>query len=192
MALQLERLLRLPLSFFLQLRFFLGELFRLLERLPFGLGLQSRLLRPRFRALLLALFLASRAFAADRLQIGFYIIRTVIVVDLRARLDVFDGSDEDLALARFDVGFRVRLAGVVDITGDVLAHRTVDGPAVVQFEQVLVLDRVVFFLLAIQQRPKIADDLGALLDRLGGEEAESGNGAADAIGLMRWYGRHDD
>jgi len=81
---------------------------------------------------------------------------------------------------------------VVDIAGDVLADRAVDGPAVVQFEQVLVLDRVVFFLLAIQQRPKIADDLGALLDRLGGEEAKSGAGATDAIGFIRGNRGHDD
>jgi hypothetical protein len=81
---------------------------------------------------------------------------------------------------------------VIDVAGDVLAHRTVDGPAVVEFEQVFVLDGVVFFLLAIQQRPKIADDFGALLDPLGGEEAKSGTGTADAIGFLRRNDRHDD
>jgi hypothetical protein len=40
-----------------------------------------------------------------------------------------------------------------------------------EFEQIFVLDRVVFFLLGIQQRPKITDDPGALLDPLGSEEA---------------------
>src|SRR5258708_31105886 len=81
---------------------------------------------------------------------------------------------------------------MVDVVGDVLAHRAVDGPAVVELEQIFVLDRVVFFLLRIQQRPKIADDFGALLDRFGGEEAKSGGGAADAIGFVRWDSRHDD
>src|SRR6267143_7276570 len=155
MAAQPERLLRLPLSLFLQLRFslllglllFLGQLFSLLQRFPLGLGLQAGLFRPRFGALLLALLLAGRAFAADRLQIGFEIIRAVIVIDLLARLDVLDGADEDLALAWANVGFRIRLAGVVDIAGEVLAHRAIDGPAVVQLEQIFVLDRVVFFLL---------------------------------------------
>jgi len=63
---------------------------------------------------------------------------------------------------------------MIDVTGDVLAHRAVDGPAAVEFEQIFVLDRVVLLLPGIQQRTKIADDLGALLDRLGGEEAEPG------------------
>ena len=75
------------------------------------------------------------------------------------------------ALARADIAFRIRLAGVVDIARDVLADRTVDGPAVRELEQIFVLDRVVFFLLGIQKRPKIPDDFGALLDPLGGEEA---------------------
>jgi hypothetical protein len=53
-----------------------------------------------------------------------------------------------------------------------------------EFEQVLVLDRVVLLLPAIQQRPKIADYLGALLDRFGGEEAKPGAGTADTIGFI--------
>src|SRR5437868_12799521 len=139
MAVQLERPLRLPLSLFLQLRFSLGQLFGLLQRFPLGLGLEAGLLRPRLGALLLALLLAGRAFAADRLQIGFEIVGTVIVIDLLARLDVLDGANKDLALAWANVGFRVRLAGVVDVAGDMLAQRTVDGPALVQLEPVLVL-----------------------------------------------------
>ena len=81
---------------------------------------------------------------------------------------------------------------MIDIARDVFAHRTVDGPAVIEFEQILVLDRVVPLLSTIQERPKIADYFGALLDRLGGEEAEPGPGTADAIRLVRRNGRHDD
>src|SRR6266481_8781113 len=80
---------------------------------------------------------------------------------------------------------------MIDVARDVLAHRPVDGPAVIEFEQIFVLDRVVLLLLGIQQRPKITDDFGALLDRFGGEEAKPGTGTADAIRLFRRNGRHD-
>jgi hypothetical protein len=80
---------------------------------------------------------------------------------------------------------------VVDVAGDVLADRAVDGPAVGKFEQVFVLDRILFLLLGIEQRPEIADDLAALLDRLGGEEAEAGAGAADAVGFVRGSAGYD-
>src|SRR6202035_2422426 len=110
---------------------------------------------------------------------------------LFAGLDLLDRADHDLALARTDIGFRVRLAGVIDIARDVLAHRAVDGPAAVELEQVFVLDRVVLLLPAIQERPKITDYFGALLDRFGGEEAKPGAGTADAIGFIRRNGRHD-
>src|SRR5665213_1872002 len=166
-------------------------LFGFLLSFALGLVLQAQFFSPRLGALLLALLFAGVAFAADRLQIGLEVVGAVIVVDLFTRLDLLDGADHHPALARADVGFRVRLAGVIDIARDVLAHRAVDGPAPVQFEQILVLDGVVFFLPGIQQRPKIADDLGALLDRLGGEEAKPGAGAADAIRFLRGNGRHD-
>src|SRR5947209_4796577 len=85
------------------------------------------------------------------------------------------------ALARADVGLGIRPAGVVDVACDILAHRAVDSPAAVQLEQVLVLDRVVLLVPGIEQRPEIADDLGPLLDRLGGKQAKSGTGAANAV-----------
>src|SRR6202167_4582570 len=172
-------------------RQFLGLLQALPLRLFLFLGLQAQPLRPRLGALLLAFLLAGVAFAADRLQIRLEVVGAVIVIDLFARLDLLDGADHDLAFAGVDVGLGVRLAGVIDITRDVLAHRAVDGPASVEFEQVFVLDRVVLLLPAIQQRPKIADYFGALLDRFGGEEAKPGAGAADAIRLIRRNGRHD-
>ena len=86
-----------PLQRFLELlrRLFFG----LLQRLPFGLGLQAQPLGPRLGALLLALLFASVAFAADRLQIRLEVIGAVIVVDLLARLDVLDGAYYHLALA---------------------------------------------------------------------------------------------
>ena len=83
-------------------------------------------------------------------------------------------------------------APMVDVARDVLAHRAVDGPAVVELEQIFVLDGVVFLLSAIQQRTKIADDFGALLDRFGGEETKPGAGTADAIGFIRGNRGHDD
>src|SRR5258708_14617611 len=185
LAVQLR--LQLLLELFPGLRRFFG----FLQSLPLGLGLQAQFFGPRLGALLLAFLLASVAFAADRLQIGLKIVRAVIVIDIFAGLDVLDGADEHLALTRPDVGFGVRLAGVIDVAGDVLAHRTVDGPAAVEFQQIFVLDRVVLLLPAIQKRPKIADYFGALLDRFGGEEAKPGAGTANTIGFVRRNGRHD-
>src|SRR5882672_8524338 len=188
----LRRLLELLLLFLRQLFPGLGrQLFGFLQGLLFRLGFQAQLFGPRLGALLLALLFASRAFAADRLQIRLEVVGAVIVVDLFAGLDVLDRADHDLALAGADVGFRVRLAGMIDVARDVLAHGSVDGPAVVELEQIFVLDRVVFLLSAIEQWTKIADDFGALLDRFGGEETKPGAGTADAIGFIRRNGRHD-
>src|SRR6266850_162295 len=161
------------------------------QGLPLRLGFQAQPFGPRLGALLLALLFARRAFAADRLQIGLEVIGTVIVADLLARLDVLDRADKNLAFARTDVGLRVRLAGMIDVAGDVFAHRPVDGPAVIELEQIFVLDCVVLLLLAIEQRPEIADYFGALLDRFGGEEAKPGAGTADAIRFFRRNGGHD-
>src|SRR5712672_95086 len=188
----LRGLLELLLLFLRQLLLGLGrQLFGFLQGLLLRLGFQAQLFGPGLGALLLALLFASRAFAADRLQIRLEVVGAVIVVDLFAGLDVLDRADYDLALARADVGFRVRLAGMIDVARDVLAHRAVNGPAVAELEQIFVLDRVVFLLSAIQQRTKIADDFGALLDRFGGEETKPGAGTADAIGFIRRNGRHD-
>ncbi len=133
----------------------------------------------------LAFFLARLALAPDRLQVLLEVVGAVVVVDLLAGRDVLDGADIDTPLFLANVGFRIRFAGMVDVARDVLAHRTVDGPAAGDLEQVFVLDRVVLFLVAIEQRTEIPDDLRALLDVLCGEEAEPGSGAADSISLFR-------
>src|SRR6185437_4024052 len=175
----------------LQLLLGLGDLLGEALGLALGLFPLALALGLRLGALLLALLLAGAGFAADRLQVGLEVIGAVIVVDLLARLDVLDGADENLALARPDVAFRVRLAGMVDVAGDVLADRAVDGPAVGELEQIFVLDLVVFFLLRIQKRPEIADDPGAFLDRFGGEKAEPGFGTADTVRFAWGKFRHD-
>src|SRR4030095_4481843 len=88
---------------------------------------------------------------------------------------------------------RVRPAGGVGVAGEVAAGRAVDGPAAVQFEQVLVLDRILFLDPAVEQRAEIFDDPRALLDFLGGEQTEPGAGAADAKGFSgRDGGHHTD
>ena len=62
-------------------------------------------------------------------------------------MDGLDGADIDAQLLLADVGLCVRLAGVVDISGGVLADGAVDGPAVGDLEQVFVVDRVVLLVL---------------------------------------------
>src|SRR3981189_2688556 len=165
--------------------------FSLFQGLLLRLGLQTQSFSSRLGALLLALLFACVAFAADRLQIRLEVVGAVVVVDLLPGLDVLDRPDHDLALARAEVGLRVPLAGMVDIAGDILTYRTVDSPAAIELEQILVLDRVVLLLSGIQQRTKIPDDFGALLDRFGGEEAKPGAGTADAIRLFRRNSRTD-
>jgi hypothetical protein len=153
-AVRMAILLFLQLSFLqLLLPLFPGlrrQLLGLFQGLPLFPGLEAQPFRPRLGALLLAFLLAGVAFAADWLQIRLEVVGAVIVVDLFARLDLLDRADHDLALAGVDVGFGVRFAGMIDIARDVLAHRAVDGPASVEFEQVFVLDRVVLLLPAIQ------------------------------------------
>src|SRR3954470_19247183 len=99
LALAIQRMAverRLCLASGLQLRFalllFRGKLLGLLQRLALGLRFQAGSFFPRLGALLLALFLARGAFAADRFQIGFEVIGAVVVIDLLARLDVLDGA----------------------------------------------------------------------------------------------------
>src|SRR5262249_6809260 len=175
---------------FLELLLGPGKFFRKAPRFPLSLLPFSQAFRASLGPLLLALLLAGLTFATDRLQIRLEVVGSIVVVDFVARRDVLDRADENLSLARANVAFSVRLAGMIDIAGDVLAHRAVDGPAIVELEQIFVLDRVILLLPGIQQRPEIPDDLGPLLDRLGGEEAEPGAGTADAIGFLWRNGRH--
>src|SRR5262249_9317822 len=129
----------------------------------------------------LALGLAFDALAADRLQILPEIIGAVVVGDLLAGLNLLGGADVDLLQPGVDVGFGIRPAGMVGVARDIAADRTVDGPAAVQFEQIFVLDRVIFRLRAIEQRPEILEDPGALFDLFRCEEPEAGPRPSDTI-----------
>src|SRR5262245_23058046 len=82
-------------------------------RTLFCLLLRGTFLGPRQ----LALLLAGVALAADRLQVLLEVILAVVVVDLFARLDVLGGADEHPAIAGLHVGFGVRPASVIDVTG---------------------------------------------------------------------------
>src|SRR5882757_9655312 len=80
------------LKLFLGLRrLFLG----FFQRLLLGPGLETQSFGPRLGALLLAFLFAGVAFAADRLQVRLEVIGAVVVVDLFAGLDLFDGADKD-------------------------------------------------------------------------------------------------
>ena len=126
------------------------------------------------------------ALAADRLQILLEVVGTVIVVDFLAGRDVLDGANIDAGrLILRDVQLRIRFAGVVDIARDVLAQRAVDGPAASDLEEILVLDRVVLLLVAVEQRPDVPYNLRAFLDWFGGEETEPRAGAANTIRLVQ-------
>src|SRR5262245_11928899 len=110
----------------------------------------------------------------------------VVVGDLVTGLDVLDRRDQDLAF--LDVGLGIGPAGRGDVSRDVAPDRAVDRPALVDLEQVAVVelvgDRVG------DARTPVFDDEIALMDRLGGEQAEAGARAGDAVGSARGYGWH--
>src|SRR5262245_33803725 len=138
-------------------------------------------------ALLAPLFPAFHALAALRLDEAVEMLLAVVVGDLVAGRDVLDRRDQDLAL--LDVGLGIGPAGMVDVARDVAPDRAVGGPALVDLEQVTVVelvgDRVG------DARAPVLDDEIALVDRLGGEQAETGARAGDAIGSARGYRWHE-
>src|SRR5215831_18534125 len=106
------------------------------------------------------LLMAGRAFAAVFLDEGIEVVAAVVVGDLVARVDGPDRADQNLVL--LDIGFGVRLAGMVDVAGDVPAARAVDGPTVVDLEQILGIELV-------------RDPVGQLLAGIVDDEASSTN-----------------
>src|SRR5215213_6178550 len=68
---------------------------------------------------------------------------------------------------------------MIDIAGNVLARRSVDRPTRVHLEEIAVVRDLVALLVG-EQRPRVLQDVGVLLDWLGREHAEPGPRAADA------------
>src|SRR5882672_9065712 len=114
-------------------------------------------------------FRALDALAAFRLDEAVKVILAVVVGDLVAGHDVLDRRDEDLALD--DVGLGIRPAGVIDVARDVAPGRAVDRPTLVDLEQVAIVE-LVGQLVGNAPAP-VLDDEVALLDGLGGEQAET-------------------
>src|SRR5262245_62283621 len=84
--------------------------------------------------------MAGHTLAAALLDEGVEVVAAVVVGDLVTGVDGLDRADQNLVL--LDIRFGVRPAGMVDVAGDVLAARAVDGPAVVDLEQVLGVELV--------------------------------------------------
>ncbi len=109
------------------------------------------------------------------------IFRSVVVGNLLARFDRSDRAQDHLALYNRALG--IRPAGMVGIAADVAARRAVDGPAAVDLEHVAGALRLLA-RLRLARRNALAgifDDEGATPDRCGGEQAEPGRRAADAV-----------
>src|SRR6266540_1031623 len=134
-------------------------------------------------ALLLPAFAALAALGLDEAD---EVLLAVVVGDLVARRYFLDGADEDLALD--DVGLGVRAARVVDVPRDVAPGRAVDGPALVELEQVAVVE-LVGDLVRDAPAP-ILDDEIALVDGLGREQAETCLRATDTERATRRNGLH--
>src|SRR3954467_4398131 len=131
----------------------------------------------RFGPLLGALCAALHAQTALGLDVGIPVILAVVVGDLVAGFDVLDRLDPDAAVADHRIG--VRPARMIDISREVRTLRSVDGPARVHLEPVaIVAPRIA--LRVGQQRAQIFDDVGILLDRLGGEDTKPGARTRDA------------
>src|SRR5262245_40615132 len=131
---------------------------------------------------------AFRALASDRLEKELEILLPVVVGDLVARLDRLDRAQDDLAAN--DVGFGVGTAGMIGVAGDVAAARTVHGPAAVDLVEVARPARLEpRRLRRADAAPRVFDDEGAFRDLRGGEQAEPGRAAPDAVGLVRAHYR---
>jgi hypothetical protein len=113
---------------------------------------------------------ASHALAADCFDEGVEIIAAIVVRDLVPRLDVLNCADLDHVLDEID--FRVRPAGMIDVTRSVPAARAVDGPTAVDLEHVAIIEVVGGF--GTQLPAAVANDELPFLDRDAGEEAEPG------------------
>src|SRR5712691_6388854 len=134
-------------------------------------------------AFLLRAFPALAALGLDEAD---EVLLAVVVGDLVARRDFPDGADEDLALD--DVGLGVRAARVVDVARDVAPGRAVDRPALVELEQVAVVE-LVGDLVRDAPAP-ILDDEIALVDGLGRKQAETCLRATDTERATRRNGLH--
>src|SRR4051812_31680899 len=131
-------------------------------------------------AALLALFLgALHAFTAVRLDEPADIVASVIIGDLFTRLNVLDGANEHLAIAS-PVGLAIGAARVISVASNVLATRSVDGPAAVDLVQIFgVLRLHRLGLLVVEAAAGIFNDEGSLRDRCGSEQTQAGAGTAD-------------
>src|SRR3569833_4155274 len=78
---------------------------------------------------------AARALAAV-LEIQLHVLVAVIDGDFGARGDIFHRAKHHAASAQH--GFRIWIARVVDIAGDIAARRAVDGPAAIDLKQIAV------------------------------------------------------
>ena len=79
----------------------------------------------------------------------------------------------------------VRSAGMVGVASEVPAGRAIDSPAAVDFVEIAIAARLEDVgLLGREFAALVVDDEAAPLDRLGGEQAEPGAGAADTEGLL--------
>src|SRR6185437_5095103 len=120
---------------------------------------------------------------AAALEVQFDVFLAVVDGDLGAGRDALERAvDHAVALEH---GFGIRVAGVVDVAGEVAPRGAVDGPTGVDLEQVLVAAAAVDLLRqpGRDAAAQVFDDLRLLLDRLGGEQAEARGRAADPIGL---------
>src|SRR3954470_13364344 len=141
----------------------------------FGSARLAPLGRLQLGAALLAPFLgALHAFTAVRLDEPADIVASVIIGDLFTRLNVLDGANEHLAIAS-PVGLAIGAARVISVASNVLATRSVDGPAAVDLVQIFgVLRLHRLGLLVVEAAAGIFDDEGTLRDWCGSEQTQPG------------------
>src|SRR3954453_6499065 len=86
-------------------------------------------------ALLAPLLDALFALAAVRLDEPADIVASVMIGDLVARLNVLEGANEYFAIAP-TIGLAIGATRVISVASNVLATRSVDGPAAVDLVQI--------------------------------------------------------
>lgn len=115
--------------------------------------------------------LASRATTAVRLDHALEVISPVVVGQLFTRSYFSLGIDEHLFLVFGKLWFTIWFAAVVDVAGDVLAAFAVDGPFIIEFEEVFAAAPLRFVIG--NDLTSVFDDQVTFLERRGGKKPET-------------------
>lgn len=107
------------------------------------------------------------ATATEWLNDSLEVVCTVVIGQLLAGSDLFFSIDKNTSFIFVEFWFAVWFAAVVDVTSDVFSAGTVDGPVVVEFEEVFATAPLCFVIA--DSFASVFDHEVTLLKRRGGK-----------------------